>query len=179
MWAPGNRAQKEGNSPTPYSSLRLTEGFGSGWGKQRQVNSLRPKSLISAYPVLYNGQNGDITDNIKASVMKSWTIKYINWKDKPSRLHTAYAENRWKGVELPKHNCDIKIALKFIFHLLCQCHFPGTGPGNSQSPLTGFSLSNFYLNIVDLQYCVSFYCRAKWNSYMYTYIPSFSDSFPI
>ena len=33
--------------------------------------------------------------------------------------------------------------------------------------------------IVDLQYCVSFRCTAKWSSYTYTYIHSFSDSLPI
>ena len=36
-----------------------------------------------------------------------------------------------------------------------------------------------YWNIVDLQCCVSFRCAAKWFSYTYTYIHSFSDSFPI
>ena len=36
-----------------------------------------------------------------------------------------------------------------------------------------------YWNIVDLQYCISFRHTAKWFSYMYTYILSLSDSFPI
>ena len=30
-------------------------------------------------------------------------------------------------------------------------------------------------SIVVLQYCLNSYCTAKWISYMYTYIPSFSD----
>ena len=37
----------------------------------------------------------------------------------------------------------------------------------------------FYWIIVDLQCCVSFRCTAKWFSYTYTYIHSFSDPFPI
>ena len=36
-----------------------------------------------------------------------------------------------------------------------------------------------YWSIVDLQCCVSFRCTAKWFSYTYTYIHSFSNSFPI
>ena len=36
-----------------------------------------------------------------------------------------------------------------------------------------------YWSIVDLQYCVSFRCIAKWFSSTYTYIYSFSDSLPI
>ena len=35
----------------------------------------------------------------------------------------------------------------------------------------------FYWNIVALQYCVSFYCKVTWISYMYTHIPSFLDFF--
>ena len=46
------------------------------------------------------------------------------------------------------------------------------------SPLV--SLNNFFLfwGIVNLQ-CISCRCTAKWFNYMYTYIYSFSDSFPI
>ena len=34
-----------------------------------------------------------------------------------------------------------------------------------------FWSNNFYWTVVDLQYCVSFNCTAKWISYAYTYIP--------
>ena len=42
-----------------------------------------------------------------------------------------------------------------------------------------FVLFKFYWGIVDLQCSVSFYCTAKWISYLYTYIPSFLDFLPI
>ena len=38
-------------------------------------------------------------------------------------------------------------------------------------------ISNFFFNIVDLQCCVSFYCKAK--LFSHTYIHSSLDSFPI
>ena len=44
---------------------------------------------------------------------------------------------------------------------------------------TEFFLKDFYCCIVDLQYCVNFRSTAKWISYTYTYIHSFSDSFPM
>ena len=37
----------------------------------------------------------------------------------------------------------------------------------------------FILDYIDLQCCVSFRCTAKWFSYTYTHIHSFSDSFPV
>ena len=37
----------------------------------------------------------------------------------------------------------------------------------------------FYWNIVYLECCVRFRCTAKWFNYAYTYIHTFSDSFPI
>ena len=40
-------------------------------------------------------------------------------------------------------------------------------------------LNNFLLDIVDLQCWVSFRCAVRWIGYTYTYIHSFSDSFPI
>ena len=39
-----------------------------------------------------------------------------------------------------------------------------------------FCIKNFYWNIFDLQCCVSFRYKAKWFSYTYTCIHSFSDS---
>ena len=36
-----------------------------------------------------------------------------------------------------------------------------------------------YWSIVDLQCYLSFRCTEKWFSYTYTYIHSFSDSFPM
>ena len=36
-----------------------------------------------------------------------------------------------------------------------------------------FFLINFYWNIVDTEYCVSFCCTEKWISYTYTYITLF------
>ena len=36
-----------------------------------------------------------------------------------------------------------------------------------------------YWSIIDLQYCISFRCTAKWPSYSHTYTHSFVDSFPI
>ena len=36
----------------------------------------------------------------------------------------------------------------------------------------------FYFSMIDLQYCVSFRCVAKWIRYTHTYIYSFLDSFP-
>ena len=49
--------------------------------------------------------------------------------------------------------------------------------------ITIFSFFNLifilYWSIVDLKCCVSFRYTAKWFSYTYTYIHSFSDSFPI
>ena len=38
---------------------------------------------------------------------------------------------------------------------------------------------SFYWSIVSLQCCISFYCTENLISYMYTYIPSFLDFFPI
>ena len=40
-------------------------------------------------------------------------------------------------------------------------------------------LGNWTTTVVDLQCCVSFTCVAKWFSYAYIHIPSFSDTFPI
>ena len=40
-------------------------------------------------------------------------------------------------------------------------------------------LINFYWSIDALECCVSFYCRAKWISHTYTYIPSLLDFPPI
>ena len=40
-------------------------------------------------------------------------------------------------------------------------------------------LKKCFWNIVDLQFCVSFRCTAKSFSCTYTYIHSFSDSFPL
>ena len=42
-----------------------------------------------------------------------------------------------------------------------------------------FLIFILYWSIVGLQCCVSFRCTAKWFSYTYTYISSFSDSFPV
>ena len=42
-----------------------------------------------------------------------------------------------------------------------------------------FLYLKFFWNIVDLPCCVSFRYTAKWISYMYMYIHSLSDSFPI
>ena len=42
-----------------------------------------------------------------------------------------------------------------------------------------FLIFILYWGLVDLQCCVSFRCTAKWFSYAYTYIRSFSNSFPI
>ena len=36
-----------------------------------------------------------------------------------------------------------------------------------------------YWSIIDVQYCISFRCTAKWPSYSHTYTHSFADSFPI
>ena len=50
-----------------------------------------------------------------------------------------------------------------------------TTPAGMEGVLFFFKYFNFI--IVDLQCCVSFRCTAKWFSYTYTYIHSFSDSF--
>ena len=54
-------------------------------------------------------------------------------------------------------------------------------PFPSSTSFLSFSNLFFILcwSMVDLQYCVSFRCTAKWIGYTYTYICSFSDSFPI
>ena len=46
-------------------------------------------------------------------------------------------------------------------------------------PLRNKFKAKFYWSIVALQWCVHFFCIAKWISYMYTYIPSFLDFLPV
>ena len=41
-----------------------------------------------------------------------------------------------------------------------------------------FFYFNFYWNVLDLQYCVSFLCTAEWISYTYTYVHSVFRFFP-
>ena len=57
--------------------------------------------------------------------------------------------------------------------------WPRNKPQHRGHLVSLFLINFFYWNIVDLQCCISFRYTAKWFSYTYTNIHSFSDSFPI
>ena len=89
----------------------------------------------------------------------------------------------WSGLPCPPPGdlTDPGIECTSFVSPSLQIDFQGMSQGSliPQSLVFLNLLFILYWNIVDLQCCVSFKYIAKWFSYAYTFIHSFSDSFPI
>ena len=117
---------------------------------------------------LWGPASQHLTENVACHVQSSIVVGQANiWM------------NKWRLISL---DCSEGVPLAFLK--------PTYSPvltwqsGSSASLLLSLMLEFFFFNVVDLQWCVSFRCTAKWFRYIYmcvcvcVYICSFSDSFP-
>ena len=81
-------------------------------------------------------------------------------------------------VKCPSTRIPLMISSRVVWHFTeVKCHFTSMGIAIIMTYFCFFS-NLFYSNIADLQ-CVNFCCSAKWFSYTYVCIHSFSYSFPL
>ena len=102
----------------------------------------------------------------RAVINSCWTSKYMN-----EQVKTHLSRLQWRGTTgLPQaYLLPCSHLTVWLFCLLASL---------------SYARIFFFFNVVDLQWCVSFRCTAKWFRYIYmcvcvcVYICSFSDSFP-